>query len=58
MVVPLLVLYIIYNLRNVPSDRRNALSLMTIQNVYGQWVWVTLGICYLISELSSFQEPL
>lgn len=50
----LLVLNIIYNLKYVDSKSRNALSLLTIQNLDGKWVWPALAASYVISE--SYRE--
>ncbi|WWC98281.1 hypothetical protein V866_005172 [Kwoniella sp. B9012] len=49
--VILLVLNIIYNLKYVESKDRNALSLLTIQNVRGSWMWPALGVSYLINAI-------
>jgi hypothetical protein len=49
----LLVVNIIYNLKYVDSHSRNALSLLTIQNVRGSWAWPALAGSYLISEYTS-----
>jgi len=46
----LLVVYIVYNLKYVDGGARNALSLLTIQNVSGKWVWCALAASYLFSE--------
>lgn len=51
-VVALLVIDIIYNLKYVNSNDRNALSLLTIQNVSGNWMWPALAASYVISEFS------
>lgn len=51
-VVALLVIDIIYNLKYVNSSDRNALSLLTIQNVSGNWMWPALAASYVISEFS------
>ncbi len=48
--IGLLVINIVYNLRYVSSHDRNTLSLLTIQNVRGSWMWPALGVSYLISE--------
>ncbi|OCF35877.1 hypothetical protein I316_02370 [Kwoniella heveanensis BCC8398] len=45
----LLAINIAYNLKNVDSSDRNALSLLTIQNVRGSWMWPALGASYLIN---------
>nr|XP_019007829.1 uncharacterized protein I206_07463 [Kwoniella pini CBS 10737]OCF46610.1 hypothetical protein I206_07463 [Kwoniella pini CBS 10737] len=47
----LLVLNIVYNFKYVDSKNRNALSLLTIQNVSGAWVWPALAVSYLINAL-------
>jgi hypothetical protein len=39
-----------YNLKNVDSGKRNALSLLTIQNVSGHWVWPALGMSYMFCK--------
>ncbi|WRT70828.1 uncharacterized protein IL334_007827 [Kwoniella shivajii] len=49
--VALLVLNIIYNLKYVNSQNRNALSLLTIQNVKGAWMWPALAATYLINAI-------
>jgi len=46
----LLVVNIVYNLKYVDSNARNALSLLTIQNVSGKWVWCALAGSYLFSK--------
>ncbi|WWC92437.1 uncharacterized protein L201_007395 [Kwoniella dendrophila CBS 6074] len=50
----LLVVNIIYNLKYVDSHNRNALSLLTIQNVRGAWMWPALGVSYLINAIVMF----
>lgn len=55
-VVALLVIDIVYNLKYVNSSDRNALSLLTIQNVSGNWMWPALAASYVISEFSALQE--
>ncbi len=47
--IGLLVINIVYNLKYVDSSARNALSLLTIQNVAGNWMWPSLAVSYLIS---------
>jgi hypothetical protein len=47
--VALIVINIIYNMKNVPSEARTALSLLTIANVSGSWAWPALASSYLIS---------
>lgn len=42
-----------YNYGNVPADKRNALSTLTIADVKGNLLFVHLAISYLISECSS-----
>ncbi|WWD20826.1 hypothetical protein CI109_105303 [Kwoniella shandongensis] len=42
----LLVVNIIYNIKYVKSSDRNALSLLTIQNVKGSWMWPALAASY------------
>ena len=49
-VTALLVVDIIYNLKYVPCTNRNFLSLLSIQNVSGKWVWTALAGSYVISE--------
>jgi len=49
----LLVINIVYNLKYVDSNARNALSLLTIQNVSGKWVWTALAASYLFSRSQS-----
>nr|XP_018259836.1 uncharacterized protein I303_07907 [Kwoniella dejecticola CBS 10117]OBR81994.1 hypothetical protein I303_07907 [Kwoniella dejecticola CBS 10117] len=49
--VALLVLNVIYNLKYVDSKSRNALSLLTIQNVSGAWVWPALAVSYIINAI-------
>jgi hypothetical protein len=39
-----------YNLKYIESDKRNALSLLTIQSVGGNWVWPALGMSYLFCK--------
>jgi len=51
-IAALLVLNIVYNLKYVDSGSRNALSLLTIQNLDGKWVWPALAASYLISEFN------
>ncbi|KIR52730.1 hypothetical protein I315_04593 [Cryptococcus gattii Ru294] len=51
-VVALLVIDIIYNLKYVNSSDRNALSLLTIQNVSGNWMWPALAASYVIIWLN------
>jgi hypothetical protein len=46
----LLVVNIVYNMKYVDSNARNALSLLTIQNVSGKWVWCALAASYLFSK--------
>jgi hypothetical protein len=53
--VALIVINIIYNMKNVASANRTALSLLTIANVSGSWAWPALAGSYLISE-SFFSE--
>ncbi|WVN89065.1 uncharacterized protein L203_104281 [Cryptococcus depauperatus CBS 7841] len=48
-VVALLITNIIYNLKYVKSIDRNSLSLLTIQNVKGSWLWPALAVSYLIN---------
>ena len=48
--VALIVINIIYNMKNVPSGSRTALSLLTIANVSGSWAWPALASSYLISK--------
>lgn len=55
-VAALLVIDIIYNLKYVNSNDRNALSLLTIQNVSGSWVWPALAASYVISEFSALMQ--
>ncbi|EIW65454.1 hypothetical protein TREMEDRAFT_46183, partial [Tremella mesenterica DSM 1558] len=45
----LLVVNVIYNVKYIDSDKRNALSLLTIQNVSGAWMWPALGVSYIIN---------
>lgn len=47
--VGLMVVNIVYNMKNVPAEARTALSLLTIQNVSGSWAWPALAGSYLIS---------
>ncbi|ORY28026.1 hypothetical protein BCR39DRAFT_576859 [Naematelia encephala] len=47
--IVLLILNVIYNVKYVASDKRNALSLLTIENVKGGWMWPALGASYLIN---------
>lgn len=47
----LLILYAVYNVKNVPVDkRRDGLSTVTIANVTGSWMWAALAMTYLISK--------
>lgn len=52
---------IVYNLRNVPSTNRNVLSLLTIQNLGGNIVFVHVAITYLITlavmYLGTYMSP-
>lgn len=48
--VALIVVNIIYNMRNVAAANRTPLSLLTISNVSGAWAWPALAGSYLISE--------
>ncbi|WVR08713.1 hypothetical protein IAU60_005771 [Kwoniella sp. DSM 27419] len=50
----LLVLNIIYNMKYVDSKNRNALSLLTIQNVRGAWMWPALAVSYIINGLAMY----
>lgn len=47
--VALLVVNVIYNLKYVNANSRNALSLLTIQSVSGNWMWPALAATYLIT---------
>ena len=47
--IALLVLNIIYNVKYVPSDKRTFLSLLTIANVRGVWVWPSVAASYLFN---------
>lgn len=40
-----------YNLSNVDASQRNALSLLTIQNVKDNWAWPALGMSYLFCAI-------
>jgi hypothetical protein len=51
--VALLVINIVYNVKNVASNNRNALSLLTIQNVSGTWAWPAVGASYFFSKRGS-----
>ncbi|OWZ50389.1 hypothetical protein C368_06530 [Cryptococcus neoformans 125.91] len=53
-VAALLVIDIIYNLKYVNSNDRNALSLLTIQNVSGSWVWPALAASYVINIVAMY----
>lgn len=48
--IGLLVMYIIYNFKNIEADSRSWITLLTIQNLSGAWMWATLAASYLISE--------
>lgn len=48
--VALMVVNIVYNMRNVKSSDRTALSILTISSVSGSWAWPALAGSYLISE--------
>lgn len=52
--VGLIVLYVIYNLRNVDARDRNALSLLTVQSVTGNWVWPSLAAAYVFNIIVMF----
>ena len=45
----LLAINIIYNLKYVPSNSRNFLSLLTIANVKGSWMWPALAASYVFN---------
>jgi hypothetical protein len=47
--IALIVINIIYNMKNVAKEARTALSLLTIANVSGSWAWPALAGSYLIS---------
>lgn len=50
----LMILYIIYNVKNVPSAKRSdVLSMLTIANIQGSWMWAALTMTYLISTCCS-----
>lgn len=40
---------VIYNLKNVPSSSRDALSMLTIRNVGGNTLWAHVGMVYVIT---------
>jgi hypothetical protein len=40
-----------YNLKNVPSGNRDALSMLTIRDVGGPWLFVAVAVTYLITAL-------
>lgn len=45
----LMTINIIYNLKFVDSNARTSLNLLTIQNVSGNWMWVSLGMSYIFN---------
>jgi hypothetical protein len=46
----LLAINLVYNLHHVDHRLRNALSILTIQNVKGGWIWPALGATYAFSK--------
>ncbi|ODN77914.1 hypothetical protein L202_05019 [Cryptococcus amylolentus CBS 6039] len=52
--VALLIINIVYNLKNVDSSNRNALSLTTIADVEGGWMWPAVGASYVINAIVMF----
>lgn len=49
--VTLLPIDIVFNLKNIPSKQRDPLSMMTIRDVQGPFVWVHVAVSYLINFL-------
>ncbi|KAF9486012.1 DUF221-domain-containing protein [Pholiota conissans] len=43
-----------YNLKNVPSKDRDILSILTIRDVGGEWLWAHVTVSYLITFLIVF----
>ena len=43
-----------YNLRNVDSKDRNALSILTIEKLGGNWIWPALGMSYVFCLLTMY----
>jgi len=50
--IALIVVNVIYNMKNVKAEARTPLSMLTISNVSGSWAWPALASSYLISESS------
>ena len=52
--IALLIVNIIYNVKHVSADNRRGLSLLTIQNVSGSWMWPAVGASYIINFIIMF----
>lgn len=49
--IALLVVFLIFNIKNVPwEERKDILSMLTIQHVTGSWMWPSVAASYIISE--------
>jgi len=58
--IVLFAINIAYNLKYVDAQYRtkdNIMSMFTITNVKGGWVWPALGFTYVISEFSKHSDP-
>jgi hypothetical protein len=52
--VVLIPINVSYNLRSVPSANRDVLSMLTIRDVAGEWLYVHVAVSYLITFLTIY----